>query len=373
MASINTGTANASVLLRTHFDAALMDRLKKDLIFKDLVNEKVFPAGKGMTIAFHRIQAMKLAPVGLSAGIVDGQAFGNAHPSIHATAGQLRGLTYAVDEVTTTLNIYGEDLSITELLMMTSEPNPVPELMDIFTTAAAATIDQKLAWGLSGNTSYAASATVPAADYNDASTSVAVVWGDGSQTLTEATLDADNPVHIISVESFNQARRLLRTYNVPYHKKAPGGYISVISPGQAANLRLDGTFQDIALKGVKMGEEKFENAQVGKVMGIMVLESPHVSFSAGTVDSTNDEIHRAPCFGDGYYYSVSHAKGVGKPSVNFIPPTPSAADVYGVNGFISWKWYWAGAVVAPLNGVILKTATTGLHPSVGYDNQTALS
>src|SRR3990167_2914031 len=236
MASINTGTANASVLLRTHFDAALMDRLKKDLIFKDLVNEKVFPAGKGMTIAFHRIQAMKLAPVGLSAGIVDGQAFGNAHPSIHATAGQLRGLTYAVDEVTTTLNIYGEDLSITELLMMTSEPNPVPELMDIFTTAAAATIDQKLACGLSGNTSYAASATV----------SVSTVWGDGSQTLTEATLDADNPVHTISVESFNQARRLLRTYNVPYHKRAPGGYISVISPGQAANLRLDGTFQDIA-------------------------------------------------------------------------------------------------------------------------------
>src|SRR3990167_5305845 len=246
MASITTGTANASVLLRTHFDAALMDRLKKDLIFKDLVNEKVFPANKGMTIAFHRIQAMKLAPVGLSAGDVLGQHWGAAHASI---SGNLRGLTYVVDEVTTTLNIYGEDLSITELLMMTSEPNPVPELMDIFTTAAAATMDQKLAWGLSGNTSYAASATVPSADYNDATVSVSTVWGDGSQTLTEATLDADNPVHTISVESFNQARTLLPTYNVPYHKRAPGGYISVISPGQAANLRLDGTFQDIALKG----------------------------------------------------------------------------------------------------------------------------
>ena len=373
MASINTGTANASVLLRTHFDAALMERLKKELIFKDLVNSKVFPANKGKTIAFHRIQAMKLAPTGLSAGIVDGEAFGNAHPSIHATAGQLRGLTYAVDEVTTTLNVYGEDMSITEMLMMTSEPNPVPELMDIFSTAAAATMDQKIAWALSGNTSNAASATAPSADYNDAATSVSVIWGDGSQTLTEATLDADNPVHLIAAETFNQCRRLMRTYNIPYHRKVGGGYIAVISPGQAANLRLDGTFQEIALKGMKMGEQKFENAEVGKVFGIQVLESPHVSYSAGTVDATNDEIHRAPCFGDGYYYSVSHEKGVGVPRVNFIPPSPSAADVYGLNGFISWKMYWAGAVVNPLAGVVIKTATTGLHPSVGYDNQTVLS
>lgn len=373
MASVNTGTANASDLLRTHFDAALMERLKKELIFKDLVNDKVFPANKGKTIAFHRIQAMKLAPVGLSAGAVDGEAFGNAHPSIHATAGQLRGLTYVVDEVTTTLNVYGEDMSITEMLMMTSEPNPVPELMDIFSTAAAATIDQKIAWGLSGNTSNAASATAPSANYNDATVSVSVVWGDGSQTLTEATLDADNPVHLIAAESFNQVRRLLRTYNVPTHPRVPGGYVGIISPGQAANLRMDGTFQEIALKGFKMGESKFENAEVGKVFGIEVLESPHVSYSAGTIDATSDEIHRAPCFGNGYYYSVSHAKGVGVPRVNFIPPSPSAADVYGLNGFISWKMYWAGAVVNPLAGVIIKSATTGLHPSVGYDNQTALS
>lgn len=373
MGSVNTGTANASDLLRTHFDAALMERLKKDLIFKDLVNDRVFPANRGKTVAFHRIQAMKLAPVGLSAGIVDGEAFGNAHPSIHATAGQLRGLTYVVDEVTATLNVYGEDMSITEMLMMTSEPNPVPELMDIFSTAAAATIDQKIAWGLSGNTSNAASATAPSANYNDATQAVAVVWGDGSQTLTEASLDADNPVHLIAAESFNQVRRLLRTYNVTPHPRVPGGYVSVISPGQAANLRMDGTFQEIALKGYKMGESKFKNAEVGKVFGVMVLESPHVSYSVGTIDATNDEIHRAPCFGNGYYYSVSHAKGVGVPHVNFIPPSPSAADMYGLNGFISWKMYWAGAVVNPLAGVIIKSATTGLHPSVGYDNQTTLA
>ena len=372
MASINTGETEAATLLRTHFDTELMERLKKELIFKDLVNDKVVPNNRGKTVAFHRIQGLPLTPVGLSAGIVDGEAFGNAHSSISSTAGSLRGLTYVTDEVTATLNIYGADMSLTELLMLTSEPNPLPELMDIFLVQASATMDQKIGWGLSGNTTNAASATVPSATYNAASVSVTTVWGDGSATLTEATLDADNPTHLIAAETFNTCRRLLRTYSVPYHNRVPGGYVGVISPGQAGNLRLDGTFQEIALKGFKMGESKFENAEVGKVFGIQVLESPHVSYSAGTVDATNDEIHRAPVWGNGYFYNVSHAKGIGRPRVNFIAPSPSAADVYGNNGFISWKYYWAGTVVNPLNGVIIKTATTGLHPSTGRDNAAAI-
>lgn len=360
MAANLTSSTNPAQLLRTYFDRQLMDRLEKDLIAKDLVNAKVVPANSGNVIAFHRIQNMPLQTVGIT------QTFGSAHSSV---SGLLKGLTYVVDEVTATLAQFGADMQLSEQLIMTSEPNPIPELTDIFLYNAAATLDQKLLWHMTGvSSAITGSGTPGTADYNDATLSVSVVWGDASATLTEATLDADNPTHLISAESFNTCFGRLRRESAPFHPRFPGRYAAIISPGQATNLRLDGTFQEIALKGTNRGENKFESAMVGDVFGCRVLESAHVAAAAGTVDATNDQIHRAIVFGNGYYYNVSHAQGIGRPKVNFLPPTVSPADPYGNIGILSWKLYWAGAVVNPLCGVILKTATTNVASSTGYDN-----
>lgn len=367
MAAVNTGTANASQLLRTAFQKMLEARLEKDLIFADLVDKRELPANVGNVLAFHRIQNLQIAPRGLSGGDAAGQGFGSPHPSIHATAGQLRGLTYIVDEVTATLDIFGADLEITEQMMMTSEPNPVPELMDIFTYTAAATLDKKIGFGVAQLNNTASDSAVPSADYNDSTRSVSVVWGDGTATLTEPTLDASNPTHRIAAESFNRAYSILRRESAPFHPRAGGGYVSVIGPGAAADLRMDGTFQEIALKGFKMGESKFEQASIGKVFGCLVLESPHVAGDSGTVNAATDWIFRNACWGRGYYVSINHAKGGGRPRVTFIPPTPSAGDVYGNIAFLVWKMYWAGRVVNPQCGVILKNVGTVGQDIAGYD------
>lgn len=359
MAANVTGDANPATLLRTYFDKALMARLEKELIWKDLVQEKVVPMNSGRVVAFHRIQNLRLSVVGIT------QTFGSAHSTV---SGLLKGKTYIVDEVTAGLSTYGDDLEISELLMITSEPNPIPELQDIFFYNAAASIDQKLAFSMSGIQGETASGTVPSANYNDATVSVSVVWGDASATLTEATLDADIPTHRIAAETFNRAYANLRNDQVPFHRRFPGRYAAVISPGQASDLRLDGTFQEIALKGFKAGENKFEMAKVGDVFGCAVMESALTSASAGTVDGTNDQIHRGVVFSDIYYYNVAHSKGVGRPRVNFIPPSPSAADPMGNNGYMSWKHYWAGTVVNPLAGEIVKTATTVIRGTAGYDD-----
>jgi hypothetical protein len=132
----------------------------------------------------------------------------------------------------------------------------------------------------------------------------------------------------------------------------------------ATDLRVDATFQEIALKGFRKGEDKFESASIGDVFGCLVMESPNAAVNfPGTIDSTNDEIVRCPIFGDEYAMTVSHAAGAGRPRVTYIPPTPSAADPYGNNGYLTWKFYFAGVVVNPINGVILKVATTANTPS----------
>jgi N4-gp56 family major capsid protein len=293
------------------------------------------------------------------------QTFGSAHSTV---SGLLKGQTYVVDEVTATIAMFGNDLQLSEQLAMTSEPNPISTLSKRHFYNAAATMDQKTAMLMTSNSSVTWSTTAPSANYNDATLSVPVVWGDGSATLTDITLDSAIPTHRIAAETFNRAYYVMRRESVPFHSKMPGKrYASIVSPGGAADLRQDGTFQEIALKGMKMGEQKFQDASLGDVFGCVVLESPNTPDYAGSVTS-GDRLNHGLVFGDDYFGTVSHASGVGKPKVNLIPATPSPADPYGVIWMLSWKWYWAGTVINPTYGVVLKYVTQNGASVVGVEN-----
>lgn len=212
-------------------------------------------------------------------------------------------------------------------------------------------------------------ATVPSISVGGASASVTTIWGDGSATLSEATLDADIPSHRIAAESFNTVEATLNDQGAM--PRRGGLYDALISPQIAGDLRVDGTFQDIALKGTRKGEDKFERASIGEVFNCRVMVSKNVSVGfPGSIDATNDDIHRCPVVGEGYAARISHARGVGRPQVRFIPPSPSAADVYGNNGFLMWKVYLAVAVLNPFKGVILKVATTRTNVTTGRPETT---
>src|SRR5574338_668620 len=314
-------TPDAATLLRTHFQLELEQMAEKELIWKDLMVAKVLPANRGLTIAFHRIQHIPYQVTAIT------ETFGSAHSTI---SGLLKGSSYIVDEVTATIAPFGNDLTLTELLAMTSEPNPISTLSKRMFYNAAATMDQKVALLATSHSSTTWSTTAPSANYNNATLSVPVVWGDGSSTLTDITLDSAIPTHRLAAESFNKAYYTLRRESAPYHPKAlVKKYVGIISPGGAADLRQDGTFQEIALRGTKFGEQKFEDASLGDVFGVMVLESPNTPDYAGSITS-GDRLNHGLVFGDDYFGNVSHAEGVGKPKVNLIPATPSPADPYGM-------------------------------------------
>lgn len=362
MAANVTTTAGVAAILRNYFEQKFLERLERELIAADLCVQKVIPANSGVTVDFHRIQALPKQTTAIT------QTFGSAHSSV---SGLLKGDTWITDSVSATMELIGNDLQISELAQITAEPNPMPELSDDFLYNGSDTIDQKIINLMVCSSANGASntLTVPSINYNGSSVSVTVVWGDGSATLTEATLDADIPTHRIAAESFNTAAYHLRNNRCPKHPKLGNRWAAIISPGQAADLRLDGTFQEIALKGQKMGEEKFESASLGDVFGFTVMESQNVAVNfPGTIDATNDEIYRAPCFGRGYAAKISHAKGVGKPRVTWLPPTPTQADPYGNNGYLVWKAYFAGTVINPRCGVILKSASTNGSPSGAGDD-----
>ena len=362
------GTARPGLLLRAYFEAQFLKALEKDLLVKELLGTRTIPSNSGKNIIFHRIQNFVKQTTGIS------EAMGTAHMVLSTTGGALKSNAYSVDAVNATLGLFGNDLQLSELLTMTSEPNPMPELSRRFLFNGVDTLEQ-LSLNLmvcSSVNGISNTATAPSIDYGGASASVGVVWGDGSTTLTEATLAAANPIHRIAAESFNVAYARLRSTASPFHPKlANRRYAGLVSPGIAGDLRTDATFQEIALKGQKMGESKFESASIGDVFGVVVMETPNAAVNfPGTIDATNDEIVRCVVFGDEYAMAVDHAKGVGKPRVTYIPPTPSAADPYGNMGFLTWKFYFAGQVVNPLCGQILKVATNAQSPSItaaGYE------
>jgi N4-gp56 family major capsid protein len=329
----------------------------------DLCDKQTIPANSGTAIEFHRINSFPKQVTGVT------ESFGY----VLSDSGVLKGRSFTVDSVVYSLALLSNDMHLTEQAIMTAEPNPMPTLSSRFLYNARDTLDQYAINIMVSNLGTTNSATAPSVTYFGASTSTAVTWGDGSQVLTEATLDADNPSHRIAAETFNTAYTALKSRSArPRMGSQRNAFDCLISPEVAGDLRTDATFQDIALKGDRRGEDKFEKAMIGEVFGVRVIEDENVSVNfPGTVDATNDQIVRCPVVGDGYCGFINHAKGIGVPQVNFIPPGKAdKADPYGNVGILTWKIYVAnGGVLNPLAGELIKVATTRAKSTTQDDDQ----
>ncbi len=358
-------TAGPAALLRNYWKEKLQGILENKLMAADLCETQVIPANSGQVIEFHRIGSFHKQPLGVSEAL----AYAGAG---WATMGGLKGQSFLVDSVVYGLDLITNSVVLSERVIMTNEPNPLPTLTDRLLYNAKDTLDQIAINIMVNNVGSTNTSTPPSVSYFGASVSTAVTWGDGSQTLTEATLDADNPSHRVAAETFNDVYTAMRTRSAKPRSGSPrGAYDCLIPPELAGDLRLDGTFQDIALKGVQRGEDKFENAMIGEVFGVRVIEDENVSIGlAGTIDS-NDQILRCPVVGEGYCARISHAKGIGVPRVNYIPPSKiDKADPHGLVGIISWKMYvGTGGVLNPLAGQLIKVATTRSKSVVQDDDQ----
>ena len=363
--TLTTTAGGPQGILRNYWKETLLDILQNQLMAADLCDVQVIPMNSGTAIEFHRINSFPKQVAGIS------QFLG------YATVGDLKGQSFIVDSVVYSLVPIGNDLRLTEQSIMTAEPNPIPVLTERFQYNAKDTIDQRYVNMMVSSTGTdfgsSQSSTVPSVTYFGASRSVNVTWGDGSQTLTEATLDSDIPSHRIAAETFNTAYTNLKSRSAKPRRGSPrNAFDCLISPEVAGDLRTDGTFRDIALKGFQRGEDKFENAMIGEVFGVRAIEDENVSVNfPGTVDTT-DQIIRCPVVGDGYCARISHAKGRGVPSVNFIPPTQvDKNDPYGFVGILVWKSYSAtGGILNPLAGEIIKVATSRAKSTAQDDDRT---
>lgn len=368
MALMTTAAGGPQGILRNYWKEQLLGILENNLMASDLMEAQTIPANSGTVIEFHRINSFSKQVFGVTQYLAYGQP-------TYAISGNLKGTTFTVDSVVYSLELLTNDLHMTEQAIMTAEPNPIPTLTERFLYNAKDTLDQRAINIMVNNTGNTQSATAPQVTYFGASTSVANVWGDGSQTLTEATLDADNPSHRIAAETFNTAYTTLRSQSARFRKSSSGRkrYDALVAPELCGDLRTDATFQDIALKGYDRGEDKFEAAMIGDVFGVRVVEDENVSIgAAGTVDATNDQIIRCPVVGQGYAARISHAKGIGVPQVNYIPPGKADKyDPYGLIGIMTWKIYQTdGGILNPLAGVIVRCATTRSKSTSQDDDST---
>ncbi len=366
MGVLITTSGGPEGLLRNYWKNRLLGILKNNLMAGDLMDTQVIPANAGNVIEFHRINGF---PKQMD-GVTETMAW--LHPGT-ATMGALKGRTFNVDSVVYGLELLTNDLHMSEKSIMCAEPNPIPELTERFLYNAKDTLDQRyinmMVSSMSGAVGASQDSTLPVCEYFGSSVSVTATWGDGSQTLTEATLDADNPSHRIAAESFNTIYTGLRSRSAK--PRSGNAFDTLIAPELAGDLRTDATFQDIALKGHGKGEDKFETASMGEVFGCRIIEDENVSVPiAGTIDATNDVIIRCPTVGQGAFARISHAKGVGVPRVNYIPPGKvDKADPYGLIGLLTWKVYTAnGGLLNPLAANVLKCVTTRAKSTTQSDD-----
>lgn len=343
-----TTTGGPEQILRNYWKDTLLNILENQLLASDLAEPQVIPANSGNVIEFHRINSFPKQMLGVT-----------TYQGYLTTTG-MKGQSFTVDSVVYGIELLTNDLRLDKKSIMTAIPNPIPTLTERFMYNVKDTLDQRMINIMVNNTGNTQSATAPSVTYFGSSVSVSNTWGDGSQTLTEATLDADNPSHRIAAETFNTVYTRLRSRSAK-PRRGQRAYDGLLAPELCGDLRTDATFQDLALKGNQRGEDKFEQASIGTVFGVRVMEDENVGIgTAGTIDATNDQIFRCPVVGDGYVARISHASGVGVPGVNYIPPGKrDKADPHGLVGIMTWEvWAATGGILNPLAGEIIRAATT---------------
>ena len=278
-----------SAEMKTFYDMTLIDEAQASLVHDQFGQKRPIPKNGGKTIEFRKFAALAKATTPLTEGVTpDG-----------------KGLT--VTTITATVNQYGDYITQSDILELTSLDNTILEATKLLGRQAGLTLDTIVRNVLQSGTNV---------------TYCPKVAADGTETAVTSRTGLDTTCQL-TVKVIQQVVAKLRAQNAP---TIGGKYVAIIHPYVAYDLMRDPEWID-AHKYAK--PDNLYEGEIGEVAGVRFVQTSEAKIYSGGVFGTL-------IFGDGAY-GVTEITGGGLQTIVKQKGSAGTADPLDQRSSVGWK------------------------------------
>ena len=278
-----------SAEMKTFYDMTLIDEAQASLVHDQFGQKRPIPKNGGKTIEFRKFAALAKATTPLTEGVTpDG-----------------KGLT--VTTITATVNQYGDYITQSDILELTSLDNTILEATKLLGRQAGLTLDTIVRNVLQSGTNV---------------TYCPKVAADGTETAVTSRAGLDTTCQL-TVKVIQQVVAKLRAQNAP---TIGGKYVAIIHPYVAYDLMRDPEWID-AHKYAK--PDNLYEGEIGEVAGVRFVQTSEAKIYSGGVFGTL-------IFGDGAY-GVTEITGGGLQTIVKQKGSAGTADPLDQRSSVGWK------------------------------------
>ncbi len=223
---------NLTPLMKTYYDKALIHFAKPRLVHAEFGQKKPIPSGAGKTIEFRKFSPLPKALVPLTEGVTP------------------KGNSLNVSTVESTVEQYGDYITMSDMLTLSSVDNVVLETQNVLGDQAGRTLDTVIREKVNAGTNV---------QYADGKADRNVLVGG------EATYE-DNDY--LTVAAVKRAVATLKRNNAAPYKD--GCYVAIIHPDVANDLTNDPAWREVKQN---VDPKDWYEGTIGKIFGVVFVES----------------------------------------------------------------------------------------------------
>ena len=278
-----------SVEMKTFYDMTLIDEAQASLVHDQFAQKRPIPKNSGKTIEFRKFASLPKALTPLTEGVTpDGK-------SLNVTA------------ITATVAQYGDYITQSDVLELTTIDNTILEATKLLGRQAGLTLDTITRNILQSGTNV---------------TYCPKVAADGTETAVTSRSGLDNTCQL-TVKVIQQVVAKLRAQNAP---TINGKYVAIIHPYVAYDLMRDPEWQD-AHKYAK--PDNIYEGEIGEIAGVRFVQTTEAKIYDGGVFGSL-------FLGDGAY-GVTEITGGGLQTIVKQKGSAGTADPLDQRSSVGWK------------------------------------
>ena len=288
-----------SVEMKTFYDMTLIDEAQASLVHDQFAQKRPIPKNSGKTIEFRKFASLPKALTPLTEGVTpDGK-------SLNVTA------------ITATVAQYGDYITQSDVLELTTIDNTILEATKLLGRQAGLTLDTITRNILQSGTNV---------------TYCPKVAADGTETAVTSRTGLDNTCQL-TVKVIQQVVAKLRAQNAP---TINGKYVAIIHPYVAYDLMRDPEWQE-AHKYAK--PENMYEGEIGEIAGVRFVQTTEAKIYDGGVFGSL-------FMGDGAY-GVTEITGGGLQTIVKQKGSAGTADPLDQRSSVGWKAIKTAELLVP--------------------------
>lgn len=293
MAVNTTQNQNLHTTVQNYYDGKLLMEMEKQLVFYQGGQRKNLPKGSGRVVEFWRYEPFSAVTSPLAEGVVP------------------EGQTLSMQKITASVDSYGGYVGTTDVLDMTGINTQTNQLVHLMAKQGALSIDHLV---------------------RDAISKGANVMHMGGKTVRSSIAQED----VMTLEDIRRAVRKLEKMGAPkFNRGGKGYYKAIIGSDAKFSLMGDALWED---KAKYQQAEQIENGEIGKLFGVIFVESSETALYAGE-GSGGIDVGAALIFGEDAYGVVDLGTVGDSPVRTIVKPLGSAGsgDPLDQIATVGWK------------------------------------